>query len=136
MLGFAVVAMAFGLAYVGPISVPDAPSPLQILESLMPLQIWGILWFLCSGMLWISAFQKEQAFPLAFFALLMTLWIIIYMVSFTQEFLATGQSYQWINPIVFLGIIIASRGASRMVNPVRNKGAHHVPPFRGDHVAE
>lgn len=117
LLGFALVAIVFGLAFNSPVAViPPPPAGLVGLDSLIPLQVWGILWYLAGLFLVVGAFRQDQSKSMVLFAGLLTVWAITYLIAaFTAE-TPRLVSIFYLQTVIYAGLLTAVLGVARLLN--------------------
>lgn len=117
LLGFSIVSLVFGLAFLGPLSiVPPPPAGLVLLDSLVPLQWWGGGWYLAGIALLVGAFKQNQSFAMQPFVGLLAVWGISYGWSaMTAPTLRFAVVFSF-TAAIYLGMLIACLGVARLVN--------------------
>jgi hypothetical protein len=137
LLGFGLVALVFGLAFNSPVAViPPPPAGLRGLNELIPLQVWGILWYLASVFLFVGAFRQNQAKAMMLFAGLLFVWASAYAgATFTASDPRLVSLFA-MQTVIFGGLLTSCMGVARLLNappinvPVLRK---RVQAEEGDH---
>lgn len=115
LLGYALVAVVFGISLLSPWAlIPPPPKGLIFLDSLLPLQWWGALWWGAAGMLLVGAFRRNQAKSLGLFAACLFVWSASYGFS---AFTVTGmQSLAFtLQATVFAGLLCSVLATARLL---------------------
>lgn len=115
LLGYAMVSVVFGLALLSPWAlIPPPPRGLVFLDSLIPLQWWGALWWAAAVMLTLGAFRRNQAKSLGLFAACLFVWSTSYGFS---AFTVTGpQSVAFtLQAAVFAGLLCSVLATARLL---------------------
>lgn len=117
LLGFALVAVVFGVAFNSPLAViPPAPAGLVGLDALIPLQVWGLGWYLAAVFLIVGAFRQDQSRSLALFAGLLAVWTISYAGAAFTAPTARLVSLFGMQTVIFGGLLMACLGVARLLN--------------------
>ncbi|ALY08806.1 hypothetical protein SEA_NANCIA_19 [Arthrobacter phage Nancia] len=118
LLGFGGMSVVFGLAYLPtPISIiPPIPLGLELLDSVVPLHLWGGVWMVVGLYLWVYAFRQDQSRALALFAGLCAVWGISYTIAFIVGLVSDGHSRLWVASCLYWSMLVACIGVSRLVN--------------------
>lgn len=117
LLAFGVMAGLFGVAFLSPWAIiPPPPRGLILLNELVPLEVWGGLWWLAAGWLIVGAFREDQSKAMAPFAGMLFIWAASYASSTWEEFHRTGYSVLWFPATLFLTLLIACLAIARLVN--------------------
>lgn len=90
LLAVVVVYISRGMSY----TVPKIPEPLPFgldaLATLVPIQVYGALWFLAAADgLWLALALKRSAWGIAFMTGMPTLWSLAYLISWIGSGLAS-----------------------------------------------
>lgn len=122
MLGKGVISLCFGFAYVGVINIPPQLG-LDLVTKIMPLPLWGVLWFLCAFLLISAAFRVDHSRALGFLTTLLSLWALAYYEYFLRvPVLPTGHvNTSFIFATLLLAMGVSTAGIARMLN----QGATH-----------
>lgn len=122
MLGKGLLSLCFGISYIGIFKLPSLRG-LTLVTNMLPLPLWGVLWFLCAFLLISSAFRVDHSRALGFLAGMLTLWSLSYYAFFaTTPVLPEGTvNTAFISGTLLLAMAISTAGIARMLN----KGATH-----------
>lgn len=117
LLGFALVAIVFGVAFNSPVAViPPAPAGLVGLDQLIPLQWWGLAWYLAAVFLITGAFRQDQSKSMVLFAGLLAVWAISYAgAAFTAPSSRLTSLFA-MQTVIFGGLLTACLGVARLLN--------------------
>lgn len=123
MLGKGVISLCFGFAYVGVINVPPQLG-LDLVTKIMPLPLWGVLWFLCGFLLITSAFRVDHSRALGFLTALLSLWALSYYDYFLRvPVLPAGYvNTSFIFATLLLAMGVSTAGIARMLNQGKTHG--------------
>lgn len=117
LLGFSLVALVFGLAFNSPVAVvPPPPAGLVGLDSLVPLQWWGIMWYLAAAFLFIGAFRQDQSKSMVLFAGLLAVWAITYLIAAFTAGTPRLVTIFALQTVVYAGLLTAVLGVARLLN--------------------
>lgn len=117
LLGFGLVALVFGLAFNSPVAViPPPPAGLRGLDALIPLQVWGILWYLAAGFLLVGAFRENQAKSMMLFSGLLFVWASAYATAAFTSPDPRMVSLFAMQSVIFGGLLTACMGVARLLN--------------------
>lgn len=128
LLSFGIMASLFGIAFLSPWAIiPPPPQGLVFLNGLIPLEIWGGLWWVASGALIIGAFTQDQSKALAPFTGMLFIWAASYGFSAWDEFSRTGYTLFWFTSALFGALLVACLAIARLVNapPVDIEALRH-----------
>lgn len=89
-------------------------SAVTILESYLPIQVYGFLWLIVTVFLLSAAFIRGDAIALGLASGMNTLWFISYAWDF---FAALGTSRAWLSALLYLGLVFLTLVTSRVKNP-------------------
>lgn len=122
MLGKGVFSLCFGFAYVGVLNIPPQPA-LELVTNLLPLPLWGVLWFLCGFLLISSAFRVDHSKALGFLTALLSLWALSFFEFFLRvPVLPSGVvNTAFLSGVLMLSVAVSTAGIGRMLN----KGKTH-----------
>lgn len=118
MLGQAALAGCFGLAYIGVLNTPPMPG-VQLATLFMPLQLWGVIWFLCASHLVTAAFKVDQSKALGWITALLFFWALSYLhYWFTTPVLPGGyDNLAYLSSAMLGSMVLNAVGIARMLNP-------------------
>lgn len=85
-----------------------------ILETYLPIQIYGALWLVVTLSLLWAAFTRSDALALGLHSGMNTLWFISYIWDFFAD---PGSSRAWMPALLYLGLVLLTLVASREENP-------------------
>jgi len=117
LLGFSLVAVVFGVAFNSPLAViPPAPAGLVALDALIPLQWWGLVWYLAAAFLFVGAFRQDQSKSMALFAGLLAVWAISYAGATLTAPTPRLTSLFGMQTVIFGGLLTSCLGVARLLN--------------------
>lgn len=117
LLSFAVIAALFGVAFLSPWAIiPPPPRGLTLLNSWIPLEVWGAAWWVVALWLGAGAFREDQSKALIPFAAMLFVWSASYGFAAADEYYRTGYTVFWLPSALFLALLAASFGIARLVN--------------------
>lgn len=117
LLGFSIVALVFGLAFNSPVAViPPPPAGLVGLDALVPLPIWGLLWYLAGAFLFVGAFRQDQSKSMVLFAGLLAVWAISYLIAAATATTPRLVSIFYLQAAIYGGLLTACLGVARLLN--------------------
>lgn len=117
LLAFGGIAGFFGLAFLSPWAIiPPPPRGLVLLNNLVPLEVWGGIWWLAAAWLIVGAFRQDQSKAMGIFAFMLFVWAASYASSAWDEFHRTGYTVFWLSSAMFLALLIACLAIARLVN--------------------
>lgn len=122
LLGFAMLAAILGLSYVGPAASTMTSPATAFVSSIMPLSLWGVVWFVASFSLLVAAFKRDQSKALGGVVGLLFLWFVSYLVGCITELAKFGQSRLWLGCAIFAAFVILGMGVARMLNHTPRDG--------------
>lgn len=117
MLGKGVICMCFGFAYIGVLKT--APSPgLELVTRIMPLPLWGALWFIAGFMLISAAFRVDHSRALGMLTAMLSLWSLTYLDYFFRvPVLPNGNdNTAYLFAAIMAGMALSAAGVARMLN--------------------
>lgn len=123
MIGKGLLSLCFGFLYVGVMPVPPQPG-LSLVLNILPLELWGVLWFLAGFLLISSAFRVDHSRALGFLTGLLSLWALSYFEYFLRvPMLPTGTvNTSYIFGTILTSLAISSAGIGRMLNKGKTHG--------------
>lgn len=117
LFAFGVMAGLFGVAFLSPWAIiPPPPRGLVFLNGLVPLEIWGGVWWFACAVLIIGAFREDQSQALAPFSAMLFVWSASYAFSAWDEYHHSGYTVFWLSSALFLSLLIACLAVARLVN--------------------
>jgi hypothetical protein len=116
LLSLALVCFCFGIAYVGPLAPSTVPAGVRPLTMLMPLDYWGVLWFIGCYHLAQSAFKVNQAHALGGLSGMLTAWALSHFVASVWGWMDGIPNRHWITGVIFGAIVSLVWGVARMLN--------------------
>lgn len=118
MLGQAALAACFGFAYIGILNTPPMPG-VELPTLFMPLQLWGVVWFLCASHLLTAAFKVDQSRALGWITVLLLFWALSYLYYWaTHPVLPGGYSnIAYLSSAMLGSMVLNAVGLARMLNP-------------------
>ena len=122
LLGFAMLAAILGLSYVGPAATGFTSPATAFVSSILPLSLWGVVWFVASFSLLVAAFKQDQAKALGGVVGLLFLWFVSYLIGCISELAKFGQTRLWLGTAIFAAFVILGMGVARMLNHTRAPG--------------
>lgn len=120
MLGKAMVCLCFGCIYVGNAGNGDS-SGVWMVTRIMPIQFWGVAWFLVAFMLISSAFKVDHSRALGALTAMFSLWGLSHLEFYLRlPVLANGSPNRaYIFSVIMFGLAISAAGVARMLNQGR-----------------
>lgn len=117
LLGFSLASLVFGLAFNSPIAViPPPPAGLAGLDGLIPLQWWGVAWYVSATLLLVGAFRQDQSRSMALFAGLLAVWTISYGSAAASASSPRLLTIFVLQAVIYGGLLIACLGVARLIN--------------------
>lgn len=117
LLAFGVMAGLFGVAFLSPWAIiPPPPRGLVFLNGIIPLEVWGGMWWLAAVCLVVGAFCQDQSKALAPFSAMLFVWAASYGFSAWDEYQRTGHTVFWFSSALFLALLVACLAIARLVN--------------------
>ena len=119
------MALVFGLAFSSPWKIiPPPPDGLVLLNEFIPLEVWGLGWFIAGFALIIGAFRKNQAWSMGLYAAMLFTWFASYLTTAIVETLQ-GHSHisQWFAVVIYGALLGSAISVARLINappPVLN----------------
>ncbi|MFH5879752.1 hypothetical protein [Arthrobacter sp. NA-172] len=119
LISFGVVALVFGLAFYSPIAlVPPPPPGLIILDNIIPLQFWGVAWYIAGLIMFIGAFRQDQSHAMGLFSGLLAVFAISYAWSAIGASAGPQRTMVafWLQSVIYIALLSACLSVSRLVN--------------------
>lgn len=117
MFFFGLMALSFGIAFVGPWKVtPPPPRGLTALNDLLSLDVWGVVWIGSGLYLLLSSFSQNQSRAMGVYAGMLFVWWASYTWTAVTEFASTGYTQMWIASCLYGTLLGACVGVARLVN--------------------
>jgi hypothetical protein len=111
------LAIVFGLAFSSPWKViPPPPSGLVLLNDFIPLEVWGIGWFIAGFALLIGAFRTNQSKPMGMYAFMLFIWFASYVTTIVTELIDQGYSDLWFAAAVYGSLLGSAISVARLLN--------------------
>lgn len=135
MFSFGIMAGLFGVAFLSPWKIiPPPPRGLIFLNELVPLEVWGGLWWVAAIALFIGAFRNDQSQAMAPFSAMLFVWAASYAFSAWDQFHHEGYTIFWLSSALFLALLFASLAVARLVNapPVNLEAVQERVSGNGD----
>lgn len=120
MLGFAMVAFGFGTGYTWPGVLPEEAFNAigtKLLQYILPLQIWGVAWYIAGVSLLTNAFRIEQGRAMGLITSLFTAWSLSNLNGFVMACINGTPNTGWLVSLIYAGLVIACLGIARLPNP-------------------
>lgn len=120
MLGFAMVAFGFGTGYTWPgVLPPETFNALgtKLVQFILPLQIWGVAWYIAGVSLLTNAFRVEQGRAMGLITGLFTAWSLSHLNGFVLACINGTPNTGWLASLIYAGLVVACLGISRLPNP-------------------
>ncbi|WP_282946934.1 hypothetical protein [Cellulomonas endometrii] len=122
--GAAIAAVHAG-AYVSVDDGPVLPSGLDLLDRVVPLPVYAVLWgaamLLAVGGAWRTAAGAQRdhldAWGFGSLAGMLTLWGSTYLAGWGTSWFAGQPSRQWVFGVIYLAVAVMIGAAARMTNP-------------------
>ncbi|MDQ0679094.1 uncharacterized membrane protein HdeD (DUF308 family) [Arthrobacter pascens] len=117
MLGKGIICLCFGFAYIGVLKT--APSPgLDLVIRIMPLPLWGVLWFIAGFMLIAAAFRVDHSRALGMLTAMLSIWALSYIDYFGRvPVLPNGNdNTAFLFAAILAGMALSAAGIARMLN--------------------
>jgi hypothetical protein len=117
MLGQAALCACFGFAYIGVLDTPALPG-VTLATNILPLPLWGVLWFLSAFHLAAASFKVDQAKALGGVTALLSFWALSYLHYFiTTPVLPSGNAnLAFLSSAIFGSMVLNAVGIARMLN--------------------
>ena len=117
MLGKGVICLCFGYAYIGILKTITIPG-LELVQRIMPLPLWGVLWFITGFMLMAAAFRVDHSRALGMLTCMLSIWAISYVDYFVRApFLPGGyDNTAFLSAAILGGMALSAAGIARMLN--------------------
>lgn len=128
LLSFGVMAALFGVAFLSPWAIiPPPPRGLVFLNGIVPLEVWGGVWWAAAVWLIVGAFREDQSKAMAPFAAMLFVWAASYGFTAWDEYQRTGYTVFWFSSALFAALLVASLAIARLVNapPVDLEALQH-----------
>lgn len=119
MLGKGFTCLCFGYAYIGVLrNTPVSGGGLDLVTRILPLPIWGALWFITAFMLISSAFKVDHSRALGFLTAMLSLWSISYLDYFFRvPVLPNGnENTAFVFAALLASMALSAAGVARMLN--------------------
>lgn len=127
MFFFGIVCAVFGIAFHSPWAIiPPPPRGLEGLDKLIPLEIWGIGWYVAAAWLFIGAFRQNQAKAMGVFAFMLFVWTASYLTTAVSQMIDRGYTSMWFAVAIYGGLLGAVISVARLIN------APPLPPMTGE----
>lgn len=122
LLAAAAYCWARAIAYLPITDTPsELPAGLQLISSVIPLEVWAAAWLLVGVFAAVYAFRRPDYLAWGLVVGMMSAWAIGYVLGWFSSFGSpAGISREWLNastyglPAVMLGLL-----SSRLVEPIR-----------------
>ena len=117
MLGKGIICLCFGFAYIGVLKTPPSPG-LNLVLDIMPLPLWGVMWFITGFMLIAAAFKVDHSRALGMLTGMLTMWAISYIDYFARvPVLPNGNdNTSFLFAAILAGMALSAAGIARMLN--------------------
>lgn len=127
MFFFGIVSATFGIAFHSPWAIiPPPPRGLEGLDTIVPLEVWGIGWYIAAGWLIIGAFRQNQAKAMGVFAFMLFVWFASYLTTAIGQVFDRGHTTLWFAVVIYGALLGAVISVARLLN------APSVPPMTGE----
>jgi uncharacterized membrane protein HdeD (DUF308 family) len=117
MLGKGFICLCFGINYVGVLNTAQSPG-LDLVTRLMPLPLWGVMWFIAGFMLIAAAFKVDHSKALGLLTAMLSLWALTYIDYFFRvPVLPNGSdNTSYLFAAIMAGMALSAAGVARMLN--------------------
>lgn len=117
MLGKGFICLCFGFAYIGVLQTSVSPG-LELVTRIMPLPLWGVLWFIAAFMLISAAFRVDHSRALGLLTAMLSLWSLTYLDYFFRvPVLPNGNdNTAYLFAAIMAGMALSAAGVARMLN--------------------
>ena len=117
MLGKGIICMCFGFAYIGVLKTSPSAG-LELVLRIMPLPLWGVMWFITGFMLIAAAFKVDHSKALGMLTGMLSIWALSYIDYFARvPVLPNGNdNTSFLFAAILGGMALSAAGIARMLN--------------------
>ena len=117
MLGKGIICLCFGFAYIGILNTTPSPG-LELVLRIMPLPLWGVMWFITGFMLIAAAFRVDHSRALGMLTGMLSMWAWSYIDYFARvPVLPNGNdNTSFLFAAILAGMALSAAGIARMFN--------------------